>query len=229
MTTWQRTLHAAVWLALKDLRVEWRSRRVWPSMLLLGGLMVLMISLQLDLPAPLRRNAGGGLCWLAVFLAGTLALDRALGAEREEGCYDALRLYPVAPLALYVAKLLVNFLAVSVLECVLVPALVVLADIPLLDRPGPLLLVALLTNLGFAAVGTVLGAATSGLSQRGGLMAVLSLPLMTPVVLAASEATRAILANPTDGGWWRPVQLLGCFALLFGTLGALVFEITLED
>ncbi|MFO0868739.1 MAG: heme exporter protein CcmB [Pirellulales bacterium] len=229
MMTWRETLRAASWLVWKDLRCEWRARRVAPAMLLLGGLLVVMVALQLDLPAPLRRSVGGGLSWLTIFLAGTLALERSWSAEREEGCYDALRLYPIPRSAIYLAKLLVNLIAITLLEAVVVPALVVLADIPLFARPGPLLLVAMLSNLGFAAVGTVLSAATSGLAQRGGLLAILSLPLLAPVILAATEATRSLLAEPADDGWLRPVQLLACFALLFSTLGALVFDIVLED
>ena len=37
------------------------------------------------------------------------------------------------------------------------------------------------------------------------------------------------LAGPADAGWVRPAQLLACFALLFTTLGGLVFAATLED
>ena len=229
MNSFRYHMQAAYWLTLKDLRSEWRSRRTFPAMGLLGGLLVIMVALQLDIPAPLRRGVGGGLFWLTAYFAGTLMLDRALGAEREEGCYDALRLYPFGSISIYLAKLTVNFLTVAALEIVLAPALVVFADVPLLDRPLPLILVALLSNLGFAAVGTVLGAATSGISQRGGVVAVLSLPLLTPVILAASEATRATLAGPLDEGWIRPAQLLACFALLFTTLGGLVFAATLED
>lgn len=229
MNSFRFHMHSAFWLALKDLRCEWRSRRTFPAMALLGGLLVVMVALQLDIPLPLRRGVGGGLFWLTVFFAGTLMLDRTLGAERDEGCYDALRLYPFGSLSIYLAKLAVNFLTVVALEFILAPALVVFADVPLLDRPLPLALIALLANLGFAAVGTVLGAATSGISQRGGLVAVLSLPLLAPVILAASEATRATLAGPADAGWVRPAQLLACFALLFTTLGGLVFAATLED
>jgi len=229
MTGWRSSVAAITFLVHKDLRREWRARRTWPAMLLLGGTLVVMLALQLDLPAPLKRGVGGGLFWLAVFFAGTLALERAFAGEREEGCSQALRLYPLPPSAVFAAKLIVNFLAVTLLEVVLVPALVVLADVPLLDRPGPLVVIALLGNLGFAAVGTLLGALTSGLSHRGSLLALLLLPLLSPVLLAAGEATRSLLAGDPLSAWALPAQLLAVFAILFTTVGALVFEYASED
>lgn len=229
MTGWRVSARAVAWIVHKDLRREWRARRTWPSMLLLGGILVVMLSLQLDLPTPLKRGVGGGMLWLAVFYAGTFALERAFSSEREEGCSLALRLYPLSANALFVAKLIVNFLAVTLLEVVLVPALVVLADVPLLDHPGPLVLIALAGNLGFAAVGTLLGALTSSMSHRSSLLALLLLPLLSPVILAAGEATRALLADEGWAGWGRPFQLLALFAFLFTTIGALVFEIAQED
>jgi len=42
-----------------------------------------------------------------------------------------------------VAKLVVNVVWMAALECVLIPLFVVLSDVPLLSRPGAMLLVAL--------------------------------------------------------------------------------------
>jgi ABC-type transport system involved in cytochrome c biogenesis permease component len=57
----------------------------------------------------------------------------------------------------------------------------------------------------------------------------LLLPLITPVILSAAAATRLLVAADLDEQWWRWVQLLACFAVVFTTLGALVFEFVIED
>jgi ABC-type transport system involved in cytochrome c biogenesis ATPase subunit len=78
----------------------------------------------------------GGLLWLAVFFAGLTAVDRSFAAEREEGCWEGLKLLPIPPSVVYLAKLAVNFTALTLLECLLIPLFFVLSDVPLLPHLG---------------------------------------------------------------------------------------------
>jgi heme exporter protein B len=222
-------VRAFTWLVVKDLRCEFRDRRVWPTMLLLGFVLVLFLELQLELPAATRYQVVGGLLWLGVFFAGTLALDRSFAGEREEGCWKALLLYPVSSGVLYLAKVAVNLVALFVLEGFLILAAVIFSNAPLLDRPLLLGLVALLGNLGFASVGVLVGASTRNCALRGGVLPLLLLPLITPVLLGAAQATRLLAVGRVDEEWWRWIQLLAAFAVLFTTLGLLVFDFLLED
>jgi heme exporter protein B len=176
-----------------------------------------------------RVRVGGGLLWLAIFFAGTLACDRSFASEREGESWPALALLPLAPSVLFLAKMTVNLVALVVLELVLVPACIVLLDIPFGTRPGPLLITALLGNVGFAAVGTLVSGLTSGVRHRGGLLPLLLLPLLVPVVLAAAETTRLALEGQIDDLWWRWIQLLATFALVFTAAGAMLFEYVMEE
>ncbi len=146
------------WLIHKDLVVEYRTRQAWPAMLLLGIIVAVVFSLQIELP-PLQRTAvAGALLWLAILFAGLAAVDRTCAAEKDDGCWDGLVLYPLSPSMIFLAKLVVNFIALLALECVLVPLFVILADVPLLRYVWALLLVAVLGSGGIAAVGTLVSA-----------------------------------------------------------------------
>ncbi len=217
------------WLISKDLVSECRARRVWPAMLLLGLVVALMFSVQMDLPPGQQRRIVGGLLWLAIFIAGTLALDRSLAAEREDGCWEAILLYPLSPTTIYLAKLAVNVVALAALQCVLIPLFAVLSDVPLLARPGPIVLVALLATLGISAVGTLLSALASGIRHGAYLVPLLVLPLAIPVVLAAAEATRLAVENDLGAAWWHWVALLGAFAVIGVTGGIALFDYVVED
>jgi heme exporter protein B len=222
-------LRAFVWLVLKDLRCELRGRRVWPAMLLLGLVLVLLLEMQLDLPAEDKHQVVSGLLWLDVFFAGTLALERSFAGEREEGCWQALLLYPVPRCIHYLAKMAVIVLALGVLEGLLIVAFSLFSGTPFLDHLAPLAVIALLGNLGFSAVGVLVSALTAGCSGRGGLLALLVFPLVTPVLVGAAEATRLLVAGRVDDSWWSWVQLLSAFVVLFTTIGILVFAWLLED
>src|SRR5271167_4616631 len=113
-------------LVAKDLLSECRALRTWPAMLLLGVVLTLMIAMQTDLPPEWKRQIAGSLLWLTIFFAGTLALDRSFAAEREDGCWEGLFCYPVSPTAVYLAKLIVNVVALAALECVLLPLFAIL-------------------------------------------------------------------------------------------------------
>jgi heme exporter protein B len=198
-------------------------------MLLLGLVLVFLLAIQLDLPIDQKAQVVGGLLWLAIFFSGTLAVDRSFANERENNAWQALILYPVDPAIHFLAKLAVNFLSVCILEFALIPAFVVLSDVPLLAQPGRIVPTAALGSLGFAAVGTLISALTAGVRYRGSIVALLLLPLMTPLVLASAEATRIVLVGDVDSQWWKWFQLLAVFAVVFTTVGALVFEFVMEE
>lgn len=229
VTTMNNLARTWWWLVHKDLLREFRAPRVWPGMLLLGIVLALIIAMQVDLPQDQQGVLMASLFWLAAVFAGSVALDRSFSGERVAGCWQALLLYPISPGTIFAAKTTVNFLALCCLDCILLPAFVVFSDVSLLARPGPLLVVVVLANLGVAATGTLASALTSGLTQRGNLLVLLLLPLISPVALGAAQATRLLVAGDAQGEWLRWAQLLAVFAALFLTMGTLLFEFVIED
>lgn len=217
------------WIIHKDLVSECRARRVWPAMLLMGAVVALVFSIQMDLLPNQRSQIVGGLVWLAIFFAGAVAMDRSFAAEREDGCWDALVLCPIDPAMIFLAKFTANVIALAALEVILIPLFAVLSGVGLGSHPWDMLLVALLGNLGISAVGTLLSALSAGLRHGAGLLVLLLLPLATPVVLAAAEATRLVCEGSFDHEYWRWVQLLGGFAAIFITAGMMLFEYVVED
>lgn len=223
------TLSQLCWLVHKDLVVESRTLQAWPAMLLLGITVAVVFSLQLDVPVDQRPAATGTMLWLATLFAGLVAIERSGTAEQQAGCWDALSTYPLPAWTIYAAKLVVNVIALLVLQCFLVPLFAALADVALLSHPGAMAVVVLLGCVGLASVGTLVATLTNGLHQRGAILSVLAIPLLLPLVLSAAEATRLLAEGSFDGEWWRWVQLLGSFAIIFTTLGVTLFGFLMEE
>lgn len=223
---WMRTIG---WLVHKDLQREFRARQALPATLLLGALLVLMLAMQLDLPEASRIRVGGGLFWVVTLFANAFFVEKSYAAERDSGCWQALSLYPIAPSALFLSKWLLILLAMCCFECLLLPVFSVLAGLPLPSPLSAMALVALLANAGFAAIGAFLGAVTSSLQERGFLLVLLQLPLVIPVALGASEATRLLMMEQTGAEWWRWIQLLTVFAVIYLAAGMLLFEFVTEE
>ncbi|MCA9245450.1 MAG: heme exporter protein CcmB [Planctomycetales bacterium] len=222
--------HLGQWwfLVRKDLQREYRSRAAWPSMALLGLLMLMAIEMQLDLPAALSRQVAGGMLWLAIFFGGAVPIERSFSSEQADGCWDALRMYPVEGATLYLAKFAFNFISLAILSCVLLPMYVVLTDAPLLKQWPATSLLAMLTCASLAAAGTLVGAIANSLRSRGNLVVLLLLPLALPVLLGASDATASLLRGDTGDMFGRWLQLLAAFSLINLTAGVLLFDFVLE-
>ncbi len=217
------------WLIHKDLVVEYRTRQAWPAMLLLGVIVAMIFSLQMELPVALRPAATGALLWLAILFAGLVAVERTCAVEQPDGRWDSLTVYPLSPALIFLGKLAVNFTALLALECVLVPLFVVLTDVPLLQPVWAIVLVAIPASAGIAAVGTLVSAIALGLRQHRAMLSLLGLPLLLPVMVAAAEATRLIGQGNLGAEWWRWVQFLGGVAIIFTTLGIVLFGSLIEE
>ena len=216
------------WLIHKDLVSEWRARRAWPAMLVLGAVVAVLVSLQLEWLPHQKPRVAGGLLWLAIFFAGMIAVDRSFAAEREEGCWEGLTMYPLSPTAVYLAKLCVNMMALATVQAVLIPLFGILCDVPLLASPAALLLVAALGNIGIAAVGTLPSAVAARIAREN-LLVILVLPLIIPVLIAAAEASQLLTAGDLGATWWQWVQLLAAFGVIYVTAGIVLFEFVMEE
>jgi heme exporter protein B len=217
------------WILQKDLTTEFRCRRAWPTMMVLGIVVALVFSLQMNLLPRQKQQLVGGLLWLAIFFAGMAVIDRSISAEREDGCWDGLRMYPVSSTAVYLAKLLTNCIALGALQCLLIPLFFVLSSLPLGEHLRGLLLISVLGNLGLTSLGTLLSGLATTMGRSGSLLTIVVLPLVIPVVLGAAEATRLLFQGADVAMWWRWIQLLTVFSVVFITAGLALFDLAIQE
>src|SRR5437588_8886263 len=88
----------------KDLRLEWRSRDVFNSMLFFALLVVVIFSFSFDPTAEESRRLAGGLFWLAFLFSTIVALNQSWARELRNGVLDAYRISPSDPAVLFFSK-----------------------------------------------------------------------------------------------------------------------------
>src|ERR1700722_1298703 len=111
-----------VWTHLmKDLRIEWRSREAINSMLFFALLVVVLFSLAFDPRGAVSREIAGGVLCVATMFASVSALNQAWAREIRHQVLDAQRMAPTSGAQLFLAKVLANFLFVSIVQLVLAP------------------------------------------------------------------------------------------------------------
>jgi heme exporter protein B len=214
----------------KDLRVELRTFESIPAMTLFAVTTFVLFHFGLD-RATLEGDLASGVFWVTILFASVLGLNRLFVAEEEQGGFDGFLLAPVDRTALFVAKGTALFLFLCAVEVVAVPAFAILLLGP---SPWPallgLLVVLALANAGIAIVGTLIAGIAVRTRARDLIGPLITLPLLVPVVLSASQATVPLFAEigaQTLPGRW--LAILAIYDLIFGLVAYGVFDFLLED
>jgi heme exporter protein B len=214
----------------KDLRIELRTFESVPAMTLFTVTTFVLFRFGLDRET-LDGDLAAGVFWVTILFGAVLGLNRLFVAEEEQGGFDGFLLAPVDRTALFVAKAIALFLYLVAVELVAVPAFAIMLLGPDPFPPLPeLIAVLLLGNAGIAVIGTLVAGIAVRTRARDLIGPLITLPLLVPVVLAASEATAALWASggaeALPGRW---VAILGIYDLIFGLLAYGVFDFLLED
>jgi heme exporter protein B len=225
------------WLmTVKDLRIEMTSRVVTAQIMPFGILILILFGLAIspdllvvgDARRPVIEEVAPGLFWLAVLLSALMALGRAFALEADDGNLDALRMAGLDPAGVFLGKALAVAVQLVAVEVVLGFGAFVVFGAPV-AQVGLLLTTVLLATIGVTLAGTLYAALAAGLRVRDTLVPLLVLPVLAPVLLGATLATRdALFADPAVPGWsWA--GLLAVFAMLYLGVGMLAFGPLLEE
>jgi heme exporter protein CcmB len=212
-------------IAWKDLRIELRSKEILATMAFFGALLVVVYSFAFPQDADAVRGSVPGMLWVAIAFTGTIALGRAFDRERENDTMRALLLSPVPRLAVFLGKAIAMTVLVLAVACVCTPLLALFLDAPLLDYPGPLVLVIVLGAIGISLVGSVFAATLLKVRSRDVLLPVILYPLLVPLFVAGTKTTAALVAlRPNMDAAWYWIEFLGIYDAAFLVLSLWIFE-----
>lgn len=221
-------LSDAAFLLGKELRTEFRSRELLTTTIVFILVVIVLFSFTFDPTTTESRRFGPGLLWLAFLFAASLMLQPCFLREQANDTLSALRLTVRDPFAIFLAKLCANTLFLLLTELLLIPIFAVLYDIPVLRVFPSLMLVFFLGSLGVSIAGTALSAISAHARMRELLLPLLLLPILTPVLIASTEATAALLA-PEPSLRWDWLGFLVAFDVVFLTALWLFGEYLLEE
>jgi len=130
-----------------------------------------------------------------------LGLNRSFAQEKDERCLDGLLLCPVDRVTIFFAKTAGNLIFLLIIQVVAVPVFTLFfvhrgygADIVLF------VVVLLLADVGICALGTLLATISMNTRSRDLLLPIIFLPLIVPLLIAATAATTTIFATGATFG-----------------------------
>jgi heme exporter protein B len=210
----------------KDLRLEWRSKDAVNSMLFFSLLVVVIFSFSFNPTAEESRQIAGGLIWVAFLFAAVVALNQTWARELRNQVLDAYRVSPAPAVALFLAKVIGNFIFVSVLEALMTPLFIVFYSLRALGPGWQLILVAALGTWALVVNGTFFAAMSIRTRSREIMLPLLLFPISIPALLAMVEATSSILTGENSAKFW--IVLLAVYDVVFTTVCLLLFETVLN-
>ncbi|MCB1269802.1 MAG: heme exporter protein CcmB [Microthrixaceae bacterium] len=223
----RRVARAAQLVAAKDLRIERRTKVATAQMLPFALLVLLLFAFALDPDRGVLAEATAGLFWTTVLFTAVLAIQRSFAVELSNGVLDSLRLSGLSVPGIFLGKVAALFVQLAVLEVVLGLGVAVLYDAQL-GGWALLAVVALAATTGICAAGAAYGLLAARLRQGSALLPLLLLPLLAPVLIAATRGSDVALGRETGGGWsWA--ALLGVFAVAYLGLGAALYGPLMDE
>lgn len=217
----------AIWL--KDLRLEWRTLDSLSGLFFFALLVLLIFNFTFDFTTVDFSELGAGVLWVTFTFSGVLSLAHSFALEKEGECLQGLLLAPIEPGAIYLGKLMSNLTMMLAAEAILVPMSAILFNYSLSGRALPLAVVLAVHTLGFAGVGTLLGALTARTRRGDVLMPLILFSVCVPIFISAVKTTAIVMAGRPlrEASDWLTISL--AFDAIFVTTSFLTFEHVIEE
>ncbi len=223
-----RAFFSAVFaIVSKDLRAELRSRDVVGVMALFALLSILVFSFALELDRAAREASISGVLWVTLIFASLLGFNRSLALEQDGGNLDAMLLAPISRAAIFLGKLLSNYIFTLIVGAVLLPLMTLLYNINMMD--AWLILTTMIGVFGFCSIGTLLATMTAQTRAREALLPIAMLPATLPFLLTAVNATKGILSDAPAAEWRVWLQLIGAISVIYLALCLLLYRFVVEE
>lgn len=186
----------------KDLIRELRTRDMIVSMILFVLLAMVIFHYAFSVKEGVDLTYfTGGMLWVTFIFSMLLGLNRSFAQEKDEHCLDGLLLCPVDRVTIFFAKTVGNLVFLLIIQAVAVPVFTLFfIETSYLGDMLPFLVVLLLADAGICALGTLLATISMNTRSRDLLLPILFLPLIVPVLIAATGATTLIFAEGAGFG-----------------------------
>ncbi len=214
----------------KDISLETAGGGIFPSVSVFAVVIMSVFHFTNAFPsASATVSAAPAVFWISAFFAATVAFERSFEIERKSEALRMILMSPVDRGAVFIGKMLANLLLLLAVEAVFIPVFALFFGVSITPVMLPFIAVAFAGTVGIAAVGTLLSALSAQTKMKGIVFPVLLFPLMTPVLISASQAFSSLLGGGIEQDLARHIKILVSFDLAFTAAGTLVYGYVIEE
>ena len=216
-------------LIRKDLALELRTRERIAAMGAFVVLVAILFNYAIDRTAVSMQEISAGLIWMTVVFGGMLGLGRTFQMEEEDGAFQGILLAPIPRDAVYLGKVMANFILLMVVVALVFVVFGIFFDLRFGSEPLVLTTVMLLGVLGFVAIGTLFSAISHRTTMGETLLPILVFPLLVPVVIFGVTATARLFVGRPVAEVSGNVRMLAAYAIVGLVSGVVLFRYVVEE
>ncbi len=218
------SLFEQIWFLLKkEFLLEWRQRYAVSGILLYVFSTVFIIYSAF---VQVEARAWNTLFWMVMLFAAVNAITKSF--QQENGNRQLYYYQLVSPNAVLFSKMIYNTLLLVVIGLLAFGSFSVLAGNPV--RKLDLFLIAiLLGSMGFSITFTFISALAAKANNNATLMAILSFPLILPIILTLVKVTADALLLIQDTGVQDDLYILIAIDMLLVGMGMVLFPFLWRD
>jgi heme exporter protein B len=209
------------WLLFKDLKSEFRTRYALNAIFMFALTTLTVISFSVGRISSDTRITSS-LFWLVIFFSSMSGLAQVFVKEEESRTVNLLKL-SASPGTVLAGKLLFNLVLLLLLEVVIVPLFIIWMNLSV-SNVWLFLSVLLLGSLGMACSTTIIAAIISKSHVKGALFAVLSFPILLPLLIAGIDGTRKSLEGQDISAGLADLRLLISYVVVMLVASILLFD-----
>ncbi len=225
-----RTYIGLVWaIARKDLLVEFRTFERLTAMGAFVVLIGILFNFSIDTTVVRPQDIAAGLIWMTIIFGGMLGMGRTFSLEEQDGALTGILQSPIPLDALYLGKVLGNFVLLSVMVALVFLVFGMFFGLTFAGSLVSLVGVVASGVLGFVALTTLFSAMTTRSSMGEGLLPVLIFPLLVPVIVYGTTATNRLFAGRPFAEVDGNLRMLAAFAIGSTVVCAWLFRFVIEE
>jgi heme exporter protein B len=210
-------------LVRKELLLEWRSKYALNGVLLYVVSTIFVCFLSLISVNPITWNA---LFWIIMLFASINAVSKSFLQESKG---RQLYIYTIAsPFALIISKTIYNMLLMTLLTIIALGFYILVFDYVPSDLPL-YLVAAMLGSISFSTIFTMVSAISSKAGNGGMLMAILSFPVVIPVLIVLIKLTKNAIDGLDRSVSMDEIGMLLIINVLVGAVSLLLFPYLWRD
>ncbi|MFC1988347.1 heme exporter protein CcmB [Chloroflexota bacterium] len=223
MSFWSKVI-AITW---KDALAEARTKEIVSAVLVFTLLVIVIFNFAFGTSQETIKLVASGMLWVTFAFSGVLSLNRSFVMEKEDGCLEGLMVAPISREVIYVGKMLGSLLFMLVIEAIALPVFAFFFNINVLSPQ--IIVITILSTLGFVAVGTLFSALAVNTKAREMVLPILFLPIVVPVIISAVKASSLALSGESWSGLASWLQIIVAFDVIFLVVSFLVFTFVIEE
>ena len=210
------------WLIFqKDILQEFKTRYAINAILLFALVTLVAVSFSIG-TFNASSDIKAALLWIIIFFSAMSGLSHIFVREEEKHTADTLKLI-AQPTSILLGKFFFNLFLLYMLEMITVPLFFAVMNFKI-EGVGIFISILLMGSFGLAAGATMTAAIISKASAKGALFAVLSFPILLPVIIAGINGTKIAVKHSAFSEASGELQMLFSYSVVVLTSAILLFD-----